>query len=109
MKKQKKSILTILNSFISGKAVADEKFIKRLPVLLWGAMMMMIYIAIGFSAQEKHSQVEKLSMQIQELRTISVATSALRTEITRRANIIHRLQKHNINLEIPKQKPIIIK
>ena len=106
---QKRTLLTTINSFISGKAVANDNFIKRLPVLLWGAMMMMIYIAIGFSSQAKHSQVEKLSMQIQELRTISVATSALRTEITRRANIVEQLQTYNINLEIPKQKPILIK
>ena len=107
--KPKKNLLELLNSFLSGQAVADEKFIKRLPVLLFAAMIMMIYIAIGFSSQEKHGKVEKLSMQIQELRTISVATSARRTEITRRDNIIKKLSEHNIELEMPKQKPITIK
>ncbi len=106
--KSKRSILSLLNSFMSGKAVADEKFIKRLPVLLFAAIMMMVYIAIGFSSQEKHGLVEKLSMQIQELRTISVATSARRTEMTRRENIVKKLEEHNIQLEMSTQKPINI-
>lgn len=94
---------------LTGRAVSNESFVKRMPVLLFAGLLMMIYIGIGFKIQERHRRMDQLSMQIKELRTISVATSALRTELTRREKIDQLLKQNNIELVKPSTQPIIIK
>lgn len=94
---------------MTGGVVANELFIKRLPVVVFGAALMMFYIAIGFSVQAKHSEMDKLSSEIKELKTVAVATSARRMEMTRRETIERLLKEKNIPLIPLPSQPIVIK
>lgn len=94
---------------LTGRAVSNEKFVRRMPILLFGGLLMMVYIAIGFRIQQRHSEMDKLNTQIKELRTVAVATSALKTELTRREKIEAMLKQNNIELVKPSTQPIIIK
>lgn len=53
--------------------------------------------------------MNELALQIKELRTVAVATSALRTEMTRREKIEEMLLKNNLSLVKPTTQPIILK
>lgn len=106
-KKKKRGIT--LRSIFTGSAVANELFIKRLPVLLFGAGLMMFYIGIGFRVQERHTELDRLNTQIKELRTVAVATTALRMELTRRETIERLLREKSISLIPLPAQPIILK
>lgn len=94
---------------LTGRAVSNEQFVRRMPILLFAGLLMMVYIAIGFRIQARHNEMDRLNMQIKELRTVAVATSALRTELTRREKIEAMLKERNIPLVKPSTQPIVIK
>lgn len=89
--------------------MANEKFLHRLPILIFVALLTMVYIGLGFRVQQRHMDLDKLNAQIKELRTISVATTSLRTATTRRENIDTLLVKYNIPLIDNPNAPFVLK
>ena len=97
-----------LGSYISGNILANEGFIRRLPVLAFVGLLMLLYMANGFSVQQKHNRVDELTEQIKELRTISITTAAVRMSSTRQTEIEKLLKQKNIPLiQIPTSPKII--
>lgn len=93
---------------LSGGVLQDEKFIRRLPVVAFAGVLMLVYMAIGFAVQRRHNYLEKLSSEITQLRTISVTTSAVRQQLTRQQNIEQLLKEHGIELEYNATPPLVI-
>jgi|GEM_PF-5253824 len=98
-----------LGSYISGNILANEGFIRRLPALAFIGLLMLLYMANGFSVQQKHNRVDQLTEQIKELRTISITTTAVRMESSRRTEVERMLREKNIQLIDSKTSPKVIK
>ena len=98
-----------LGSYISGNILANEGFIRRLPVLAFIGLLMLLYMANGFSVQKKHNKVDELTEQIKELRTISITTAEKRMSLTRQTEVEKLLRQKNIPLIHSQTSPKIIK
>ena len=98
-----------LGSYISGNVLANEGFIRRLPVLAFIGLLMLLYMANGFSVQKKHNRVDELTEQIKELRTISITTAEQRMSSTRQTEIEKLLRQKRVPLLHNEESPRIIK
>lgn len=87
-----------VGGFLSGGILQDEKFVRRLPIFAFAGLCMLVYMAIGFSVQQRYNYLEQLTAEISRLRTVSITTAAMRGEVTRQQNIEQLLQKHNVQL-----------
>lgn len=103
-KKRKRGVGGVL----SGSVLQDEKFIRRLPVIAFAGLLMLVYMAIGFAVQRRHNYLEKLTGELTELRTISVTTSAVRQQLTRQQHIEELLKQKHIDLIYNERPPKVI-
>ncbi len=108
MSNKKKTRKISAKSIFSGSVLSNERFIRRLPIVGFVGLLMIIYMAIGFTVQRKHNQIEKLTNEITKLRTISATTSAVRQQLTRQQNIEELIKKFNLQLILPTTPPHII-
>lgn len=97
-----------IGQYISGKILANEEFIRRLPVLAYVGLLMMLYMANNFSVQAKYDRMNKLSAEIKTLRTISVTTSEQRMVRSRQSEVEKMLLKFNIPLVRNTELPTVI-
>lgn len=97
-----------LGGILSGSVLTSEKFTKRLPILAFAGLLMLVYMAIGFGIQRRHNYQEQLTREITELRTVSVTTSAMRQQYTRQQHIEQLLIEHNITLHYNTTPPRVI-
>lgn len=97
-----------VGGFLSGGILQDEKFVRRLPVLAFAGLCMLIYMAIGFAVQKRYNYLDDLNDEISRLRTVSITTAAMRGEVTRQQNIEKLLVEHGIELENSTVAPTLI-
>lgn len=94
--------------WVSGTVLTNDNFIRRLPVLAYIGLLMLLYMAIGFEVQQKHNKISKLTEEIKELRTISVTTSSLRMSATRQSAVEKKIKELGIALEYNTEAPKIV-
>ncbi|MEG0601434.1 MAG: hypothetical protein RR980_00820 [Mucinivorans sp.] len=87
-----------VGGFLSGGILQDEKFVRRLPILAFGGVCMLAYMAIGFGVQKRYNHLEHLTDEIAQLRTVSITTAAVRGEVTRQENVERLLVERGILL-----------
>lgn len=97
-----------LGGIISGSVLTSERFTRRLPIVAFIGLLMLVYMAIGFAVQRRHNYLEKLTREITELRTVSVTTSAMRQQYTRQQHIEQLLVEMNIPLQYNVVPPRVI-
>lgn len=97
-----------IGQYISGKILANEEFIRRLPVLAYVGLLMMLYMANNFSVQAKYDRMNKLSAEIKTLRTISVTASEQRMVRSRQSEVEKMLLEFNIPLVRNTELPTLI-
>lgn len=107
-KEMKKKKRPTIGQYISGNVLSNDDFIRRLPVLGYIGLLMLLYMANGFRVQAKYNRINQLSAQIKELRTTSVTTSAVRMSTSRQSQIEKLIKEHNIPLEYTTAPPKII-
>lgn len=98
-----------IGQYISGKILTNEAFIRRLPVLAYVGLLMMLYMANSFSVQDKYNRMNDLNIEIKKLRTVSVTTSAVRMAQSRQSEVVKLLLQKNMPLENKGEIPKIIK
>lgn len=98
-KSHKKSRSKIARSISSGSILSNKNVVHRLPLLGVAALLIIIYMAIGFRVQKHHGYVDALIDDITRLKTVSVTTSAQRQRMTKRDNIEKLMQKNGIKLQ----------
>lgn len=81
---------------------------RRLPILAFAGLCMLVYMAIGFAVQKRYNYLEHLSDEISRLRTVSITTAAMRGEVTRQQNIEKALTEQGIQLENSTTAPVLI-
>lgn len=97
-----------VGGWLSGGILQDEKFVRRLPILAFAGLCMLVYMAIGFAVQKRYNYLEHLSDEISRLRTVSITTAAMRGEVTRQQNIEKALTEQGIQLENSTTAPVLI-
>lgn len=97
-----------LASILSGSVLTSERFTRRLPIVAFVGLLMLVYMTIGFAVQRRHNYLEKLTQEITELRTVSVTTSAIRQQYTRQQHIEELLVQMNISLHYSVTPPRVI-
>lgn len=97
-----------IGTIFSGSILSNERFFRRLPIIGFGCLLMLFYMAIGFTVQRRHNYLDQLGEKITELRTISITTSAVRQQLTRQSNIELIMERHGISLHVSSTPPRII-
>lgn len=97
-----------VGGFLSGGILQDEKFVRRLPILAFAGLCMLVYMAIGFAVQKRYNYLERLSDQIAQLRTVSITTAAMKGQVTRQQNIELLLIEQGVALENNTTAPTLI-
>lgn len=94
--------------FFSGGILSQERFTRRLPVVVYIVFLMLLYIANGFRMQQKHARLDEINGELKRLKTISVTTAATRMTLTRQSEIERLLKERNIPLFISPTPPKVI-
>lgn len=105
----KKSSKKTFAAWFTGNVVSNESFIRRIPVLVYVCILMLLYMANGFRIQRLYNEVDKLSSSIKELRTVSFTTAAVRMQNSRQTEVEKRLQEKGIELIYNTEPPKLIK
>lgn len=95
-------------AWFTGNVVANEGFIRRIPLLVYICVLMLLYMANGFRVQKRHTRADYLTTRIKELRTISYTTSAIKMSQSRQTEIEKRLKEMGIELEYNVEPPRLI-
>lgn len=95
-------------AWFTGNVVANEGFVRRIPLLVYICVLMLLYMANGFRAQRRHTRADYLTNRIKELRTVSYTTSAIRMTESRQTEVEKRLKERGIELEYNESPPRLI-
>lgn len=87
-----------IGQFFTGGVLSHEEFTRRLPVFVYIVFLMLLYIANGFHIQHKHSELDRITDELKQLKTKSVTSSAVRMTLTRQSEIERLLKEHRIPL-----------
>ncbi|MCX7744831.1 MAG: FtsL-like putative cell division protein [Flavobacteriales bacterium] len=98
------SVMQILN----GEILQKEYFLKNLPFLFYVAMLLAIYIANVFYAENKIREIALVEEQIKELHTEYISLKASLTELSKEHQLDTTLSKYGITVSTvpPKVVPI---
>lgn len=88
-----------IGQFFTGGVLSQEEFTRRLPVIVYVVFLMLLYIANGFHIQHKHSELDRISEELKQLKTEAVTSSAVRMTLTRQSEIERLLRERNIPLK----------
>ncbi len=80
-----------------------------LPSLGYGCLLMIIYIAIGYTVQHRQRELNEVNKEITKLKTISITASAVRQEMSRQRNVERLLEKFGIKMRVNPVPPRIIR
>lgn len=97
-----------IGQFFTGGVLSQDEFTRRLPVLVYVVFLMLLYIANGFHIQHKHSELDRITDELKELKTQAVTSSAVRMTLTRQSEIERLLRERNIALSPDGAPPHII-
>ena len=78
--------------------MSQDEFTRRLPVIVYGVFLMLLYIANGFHLQHKHSELDRIADELKQLKTEAVTSSAVRMTLTRQSEIERLLRERGIPL-----------
>ena len=88
-----------IGQFFTGSVLTQEEFTRRLPVIVYIVLLMLLYIANGFHVQHKHSELDRLTDELKQLKTEAVTSSAVRMTITRQSEVERLLEERNMPLK----------
>lgn len=97
-----------IGQFFTGGVLSQDEFTRRLPVLVYVVFLMLLYIANGFHIQHKHSELDRITDELKQLKTQAVTSSAVRMTLTRQSEIERLLRERNIALSPDGAPPHII-
>lgn len=97
-----------IGQFFTGGVLSQDEFTRRLPVLVYVVFLMLLYIANGFHIQHKHSELDRITDELKQLKTQAVTSSAVRMTLTRQSEIERLLRERNIPLTQDGPPPRII-
>lgn len=97
-----------IGQFFTGGVLSQDEFTRRLPVLVYVVFLMLLYIANGFHIQHKHSELDRITDELKQLKTQAVTSSAVRMTLTRQSEIERWLRERNIPLTQDGPPPHII-
>lgn len=87
-----------IGQFFTGGVLSQDEFTRRLPVLVYVVFLMLLYIANGFHIQHKHSELDRITDELKQLKTQAVTSSAVRMTLTRQSEIERLLRERHIPL-----------
>lgn len=87
-----------IGQFFTGGVLSQDEFTRRLPVIVYGVFLMLLYIANGFHLQHKHSELDRIADELKQLKTEAVTSSAVRMTLTRQSEIERLLRERGIPL-----------
>lgn len=97
-----------IGQFFTGGVLSQDEFTRRLPVLVYVVFLMLLYIANGFHIQHKHSELDRITDELKQLKTQAVTSSAVRMTLTRQSEIERLLRERHIPLTQDGPPPRII-
>lgn len=97
-----------IEQYLSGRILSNRAFVRRLPLILYVGILIIIYMTITFRLQSKYEYVDDLKNELSILRTIAVTTSEERVKRSNKKEIERLLEEFNIKLIEFDERPYIV-
>lgn len=97
-----------VGQFFTGGILSRDEFTRRLPVVIYVVVLMLLYIANGFHVQQRHSRVDELNRELKKLNTVATTTAVRRMSGSRQGEIEKLIRHFNLPVAITKIPPRII-
>lgn len=105
----KKSRFSMVHRLIMGELVSYEFFFRYWVYVLVIVFIFIAYISSRYQVQSRMAEIIKLKTELANVRTEKVKASATYNSFIREPEMRQRLQKANINLQVPDQPPYVLK
>ncbi len=93
---------------LSGSLLRMPEVQRQLKYALIVAAFMLVYIALGYHAQQLNRRYAALADEVQELHTKSLSLSEMRMTATRQSEIIRALREHGVTLQESLTPPPVV-
>lgn len=105
MKKQQRSQTFSMKSVLEGSWLA-EKLNQNKGYVLLGVVVVIFYIANGYSMEKLYREQIVLEKELKELRFESITRAADLMFIRKQSEVIKRIEREGLNLEESKEPPV---
>lgn len=98
--------MSILKQIMNGDFFRREEVKAQYPMAVLVAILLFLYILIGFAAGKQQRHLTDLRREVRELKFEYLTISAQLVETTRQSNVAAELKRRGSKLE-PNKEPVI--
>jgi len=100
---------TSLKELIDGSIITRKAITQQLPFILFISFLAVLYIGNRYHAEKIVRKIDKLQVEVQDLRAESIITASELMFISKQSEVLKLVNHQNINLKESVEPPIMIK
>jgi hypothetical protein len=100
---------TSLKELIDGSIITRQTVAKQLPFILFISFLAVLYIGNRYHAEKIIRKIDKLQVEVQDLRAESIITASELMFISKQSEVLKMVNQKNLNLKESVEPPILIK
>lgn len=98
-----------LKELIDGSIITRKAISEQLPFILFISFLAVLYIGNRYHAEKIVRKIDKLQVEVQDLRAESIITASELMFISKQSEVLKLVNHQNINIKESVEPPIIIK
>jgi hypothetical protein len=100
---------TSLKELIDGSIITRKAITQQLPFILFVSFLAVLYIGNRYHAEKIVRKIDKLQVEVQDLRAESIITASELMFISKQSEVLKLVNLQNINIKESVEPPIMIK
>jgi Bacteriodetes cell division protein (FtsL-like) len=100
---------TSLKELIDGSIITRKAITQQLPFILFISFLAVLYIGNRYHAEKIVRKIDKLQVEVQDLRAESIITASELMFISKQSEVLKMVNHQNINIKESVEPPIMIK
>lgn len=100
---------TSLKELIDGSIITRKAITQQLPFILFMSFLAVLYIGNRYHAEKIVRKIDKLQVEVQDLRAESIITASELMFISKQSEVLKLVNHQNINIKESVEPPIMIK
>ncbi len=100
---------TSLKELIDGSIITRKAITQQLPFILFISFLAVLYIGNRYHAEKIVRKIDKLQVEVQDLRAESIITASELMFISKQSEVLKMVHHQNINIKESVEPPIMIK
>lgn len=100
---------TSLKELIDGSIITRKAITEQLPFILFISFLAVLYIGNRYHAEKIVRKIDKLQVEVQDLRAESIITASELMFISKQSEVLKLVNHQNITIKESVEPPIMIK